>query len=672
MVDRCSGASPSGRPEQIATLPIIGTQHQRGTDRVSDDIQTGARRPDVRDIYPLSPMQQGILFHTLRAERSGPYVEQFVFDAVGPIDAHRLATAWDTVVNRHATLRTAFVWEGVDQPVQAVVDRCAIPLAEIDLTGRSADEVTASLDEFLGADRDRGFLLTEVPLMRLTVLRHDSGAIVVWTLHHLVMDGWSMPITVNEVASAYRAGGTGDFSAPAGQFRDFIDWLTTQDHTGTERFWAARLAGVRPTRTDPLRPGRRRERRGSAAAGRGYHDLSPELSAELVAAARSSRVTLSTLFQAAWGLLLSRHTDSTEVTFGTTVSGRPTELPGVAEIVGVFINTIPHRMTIDPEASPRQWLCAVQRDHLDAVPFQHLGLLAIQSSAGLPAGTALFDSILVFENYPSENPYFEFGDGARLVVREVIEDAGYPLTLTVLPRHPSIRLQLLYDQALFDDETIRTLLGRFDFLLQSFVDNLTGRVGAIEVCAADQTDPVAGRGWAEVELPDSVTAPGSAPTADTPVFVRDAAGGLALIGVPGAIHLGPRDNWRDTGRRGCLLADGRVELLTEVTPTDAPDSFDTDELFRRPAARLLRSLWTEILDRPVTSANADFLRLGGDSLTAVRLTGRLRLAFDSKVLVNDVLDARTLGSLLRLLDDQLGSADEVDRLARAATEGNAD
>ncbi|MFD9698200.1 condensation domain-containing protein [Lentzea sp. NPDC059081] len=620
-------------------------------------------RVEFEDIYPLTPMQNGILFHTLRSRRSGPYLEQFVFDVEGSVDAARLADAWTVVVNRHPTLRAAFVWEGVDEPVQVVVPACAVPLREVDLTGRRDGAFAA----FLAEDRAEGFVLSRVPLMRLTLVRDDEGTVVVWTLHHLVMDGWSMPITINEVAAVYRASAAGEVAhlPPAGPFRDFLSWLAKQPKEAATRFWSDRLDGVSGFALGALPAGRACERRGTAVAGRGYHDLSSGLSASLVDAAQRGKVTLNTLFQTAWALLLSRITGRDDVTFGATVSGRPADLAGVENIVGVFINTIPQRVVLDEDQPVAGLLREVQRTQLDSSPYQHIGLTEIQSCAGVPAGTPLFDSIVVFENYPSENPDFDLGGGSGLVVREIVEDTGYPLTLTVLPRHPSIRLQLLYDTELFDDDTATTLQGRFEAVLESLVSHLDGTVRGVSAVRREHAAELV-ESWqaAEVEVPGEV-APGP-----VRLHLLDRRGEPVPAGVPGAVHLvvdGSVSADAVAGWSGRHLADGSVELIAHSVTEDAGDAEAAAGKWApgaesRAVARALCALWTEVLGRAVVDPETDFFRSGGDSLAAVRLVGRMKMTFETDLSVNDVFEVRTLGALIGLLDAELG-AEAVDRQA---------
>jgi hypothetical protein len=558
---------------------------------------------DIADIYPLTPMQGGILFHVLKEERPGPYIEQFVFEADRAPDPERLAAAWTAVIQRHPALRTAFVWEGVEEPLQIVMRECSVSVEWRDLTSAAPDEVEVAVREFLTEDRDRGIALAAAPLMRHTILAHDRGCVVVWTLHHLIMDGWSMPITITEVAAHYRAAAEG--SAPELRephpFREYVSWLSQKKTPALEAFWRRRVRGIRPRPIRLRAPGPITERAGTASAGRAYLDLSSDLSEALATTARQARVTLSTMFYAGWSVLLARHENADDAVFGAAVSGRPAEVPHVENMVGVFINTIPRWVRVDGTAETGAWLREVQRDYLDALPHQHAGLPDIRRLAGLPATTPLFDSIVVFENYPSENPDFDLGDGLSLRVREVIEDAGYPLTLTVLPRHPRIRLQLLYRPDLFTDEMVLTLLGRFDAVLAALAAGLGRQVGQL--------------GDAEWRA-DHAIAESAAPEPDPVTAAREQA-----------VAAAERD------------------------------------FFDRPAASALLGLWTETLGRPAAAPDDDFFKSGGDSLAAVRLIGRARLLFQVPVPVSALFEARSLASLLELIDSLAGGAQAADAIA---------
>jgi hypothetical protein len=548
---------------------------------------TDTTSADCQDVYPLTPMQSGILFHVLRAQDANPYVEQFVLSTDGQLDTGRLAAAWQEVIRRHPMLRTAFVWEGVERPVQVVVGECRLPLSEEDLRGRTEEQVATALAEFLTADRARGVPITEIPLMRLALLRHTRGCVLVWTLHHLVMDGWSMPIVLGEMATLYRTAGTAALPTPR-PFRDFLTWLGTRETAAAEAFWRERLAGVRPTvRGNHSANGNR--------PGRADRALGSSLTTAVTRFAQRSKVTLNTVFLGAWALLLAGRTGSHDVLFGITVSGRPADLPGAEDIVGVLINTVPARVPIRGDVSVRTFLRDIQRAQLDSAPHQHLGLADIQRCAGIPAGEPMFDSILAFENYPGDGPVFDMGDGIQLAIREIREDTGYPLTLAIIPRPSDTELQL------FHDAGAHTAAG-------GLLDELTHVLAAM-VSHADG-------------VVDSVLSPAARP-ADT--------------------------------------------VTNDQAPAEKRDEHSGAELFDRPAARLMRSLWQDILGHPALRAGSDFFRSGGDSLAAVRLVGQLRTVFGPGLVVNDVFAHPTLEGLLHHVDDLVGGAGAADRAAAGET-----
>ncbi|GGK72664.1 condensation domain-containing protein [Mangrovihabitans endophyticus] len=544
------------------------------------ETETGSQ--DIEDVYPLTPMQNGILFHTLKTDHSGPYIEQFLFDVSVALDRDRFIRSWRIVLDRHTALRSAVVWEGVDEPLQIVMRDAAVSMSEVDTTGWASERFDEEVRTWLDADRARGIPLSEAPLMRLTLLpRPAGGGVLVWTLHHLVMDGWSMPITVQEVATVYRAlgdGGTGAELLPAAKpFRDFVAWLQGATTVGAERFWRDRLAGMVRTPIPAPRPGH--VEAGTAAGGRAYLDLGPDLSRSILAAAQTAKVTVNTVYQAGWALMLARLAGTTDVVFGTTVSGRPAALEGVEQMVGLFINTIAHRVRLPGGQSARQWLAELAQRHLDTLAHQHVALPLLQSWTDVPPGEAMFDSIVVFENYPSENPHFDLGEGATLRIREVIEDAGYPLTLTVLPRAGGTRLQLLYDQGRYSDGAAGRLLAAYAAALQAIAGGLDTNVADLVPTLSTPAAPVR-----VAQPPTSAPAPA-------------------------------------TGAAGFF--------------TDAPD------------AEAMRLLWSEVLGREVTDPDSDFFRLGGDSLAAVRLVGRLRTVLQSQVGVSALFEERTLRALLQ-------------------------
>jgi NRPS condensation-like uncharacterized protein len=290
--------------------------------------QTLTRLParDVEDIYPLSPLQQGLLFHTLQAPESGVYFEQLSAVLGGDLEVASFKRAWQKVLERHALLRTAFYWEELSEPLQVVHRQVELPWVEEDWRGLSPNEQQGRFEAFLEADRGRGFELGQAPLMRGALLRVAEDAHqFVWSFHHLLLDGWSLPLVLKEVLAYYEAycGGRELQLGSPRPYRDYIVWLQRQDLAQAEGFWREALQGM--TAPTPLPIGRSEGGLGERApryAERGLR-VSAAVTGRLQALARAHRLTLNTLVQGAWALLLSRYSGEEEVLFGATVSGRP-------------------------------------------------------------------------------------------------------------------------------------------------------------------------------------------------------------------------------------------------------------------------------------------------------------------------------------------------------------
>ncbi|RMF35672.1 MAG: non-ribosomal peptide synthetase, partial [Chloroflexi bacterium] len=282
---------------------------------------------NIEDIYPLSPMQQGMLFHSLYAPETGVYFEQSSWTLRGPLDVPAFERAWQQVMDRHPVLRTAFLWEGLEEPLQVVYRRVDLPLEKLDWRGLPEAEQAERLAAFLQADRERGFNLAEPPLIRLTLIRTAEEAYqFVWSHHHSLMDGWSQPILVREVFTLYEALRRGQIISlpPARPYRDYIAWLQAQDRAKAEAFWREMLAGfTAPTPlTVDVPPARSRPAEGQDDYAMQRILLPAETRAALDALARKHQLTLNTLVQGAWALLLSRYSGEDDVVFGATVSGR--------------------------------------------------------------------------------------------------------------------------------------------------------------------------------------------------------------------------------------------------------------------------------------------------------------------------------------------------------------
>ncbi|MER6798615.1 condensation domain-containing protein, partial [Amycolatopsis mediterranei] len=426
-------AEPGAGGRTPSDFPLAGLD-QAAVDRLAGDGR------DVEDIYPLTPAQAGMLFHRLTGGGRHAYLQQVTFVMSDVPDPAALGRAWQRVVDRTPVLRTQVVWDGLDTPVQVVHRQVTLPVEHRDWTSAPED-----LDTVLAADRDAGLDLGELPLMRLLLARVSATEVrVVWTFHHLLLDGWSLFQVLSDVAAAH-AGRTLPARPP---FRDHVRWLSEQDQPTAETYWRERLSG-RPEqarlRTD--RP------RSPAHPVESTASLRIELPAgPLRTAAQRLGLTLNTLVQGAWAVLLARHTGRPEVCFGTTVAGRPAELPGAGEITGMFITTLPVVADVDERAAAADWLRGLQDAQAEARRFDHLSLARLQSWGGE------FDSLLVFENYPVT---------AELGLRDLrgVETTNYPLSVVAYPGEERLEFLFGYDPELFDAETVAGFAGHLETLL---------------------------------------------------------------------------------------------------------------------------------------------------------------------------------------------------------------
>ncbi|BBA33067.1 linear gramicidin synthase subunit C [Methylocaldum marinum] len=437
---------------------------------------------NIEDIYNLSPMQQGMLFHTLEAPTSGMYCEQTSWSLTGFLDLSAFKQAWQQAVHRHTSLRTAFYWEELDAPLQVVYRQIELPWIQEDWREIPPAEQAERLEAFLAADRAYGFELGQAPLMRCALLRiAEAKYYFVWSYHHLLLDGWSLPRVLGEISACYAAYSRGQ--APqlsyARPYRDYIAWLQRQDLEQAERFWRETLQGF--TAPTPLPIGRSETgRRPDATA---YEEqtlrLSAALTGRLQALARAHRLTFNTLVQGVWALLLARYSGEADVLFGTTVSGRPAELPGVENMVGLFINTLPVRVRVPAEADVLPWLAQLQAQQAERDQYAYSPLVDIQGWSEVPRGLPLFESLVVFENYPIEAALAE--QAHEIHTREVrtVERTNYPLTLVAALVGSELSLKVVHDAERFEAATITRLLTHAETALGGMAANPAQRLSEL-------------------------------------------------------------------------------------------------------------------------------------------------------------------------------------------------
>jgi amino acid adenylation domain-containing protein/non-ribosomal peptide synthase protein (TIGR01720 family) len=437
-------------------------------------------RNDVVDLFHLSPMQQGMLFHIIYTPNTDVYLGQFSCALEGDLDANALNSAWQQTLNRHDVLRASFIWEELDEPLQLIHKSVRVPVEQHDWRALSDDEQRERLEAFLITERQRGFNLSTPPLMRLALvhLSNDSYRFV-WTHHHLLIDGWSGALLLREVFDTYEALRRGEQMRiePRRPFRDYIAWLDRQDLSQAESFWRENLKGF-DSPTPLVIDHTSADTDGSMeAAGENEVQLSQETTSQLQSLARKHGLTLNTILAGAWALLLNRYSQEETVVFGATVAGRPPSLSGVETMIGLFINTLPVRVRVDEEAELLTWLTGLQAEQVILRDYEYSPLVEVQSWSEVGRGRPLFESLLVFENYPLDAAALKENLSLHLKDVRSFDRTNYPLTVVAIPAE-ELFLQALYDRRRFTANSIERLLGHLRTLLESI---------AAQTSAASQT-----------------------------------------------------------------------------------------------------------------------------------------------------------------------------------------
>jgi amino acid adenylation domain-containing protein/non-ribosomal peptide synthase protein (TIGR01720 family) len=403
-------------------------------------------RDNVQDIRRLTPLQEGLLFHTLADEGSTAYHQQISYRVRGALDAERVRAAWNRLFERHEVLRTAVVHDAVDDPVQVVLKTRGLEMTVEDLRGLTPNEQLARVKACREADRRRGFDLCRDVLMRVVLLRvADDCHEVVWSHHHMLLDGWSLGILQRELQALLDAPPGADATLPyAPNFGDYIGWLGTRDQDASETFWANALAGYDQIAAPP------RTCLASPPKGRRRHAFLLSLdSVEALRELASRRgVTVNTVIHALWGLLLARYTGAEDVVFGTAVSGRRPEIRGIEDMVGLFINTVPVRVRPRRRLTFAGLLAQVQADALASEPHHACPLARIQAST--PLRDRLLATHVTLENYPIHQAIAGAGGALRIEAAEFFEQTHYDFDMQFLPSADGLRVQASFSESVYD------------------------------------------------------------------------------------------------------------------------------------------------------------------------------------------------------------------------------
>jgi hypothetical protein len=455
--------------------------------RASLDSLIGSNYRRIEDIYPLSPIQQGLLFHTLYAPESQMYFEQWSCSLHGNLNLPALQQAWQEVINRHPILRTAFNWQNLDEPVQIVLRQVELPWQQYDWRGLSSSEQTQQVEKFLESDRHAGFNLSVAPVMRLTLIQvADHTHYFIWSHHHILMDGWAAALLLKEVFELYQATSRGEKLnlQPAHTYRNYIAWLQKQDMESAKAFWRRMLEKfTAPTAVLPKYQTSNPDGSYKLQEIR----LSTNTSSALQTLARQHQITLNTLVQGTWALLLSHYSDELDVVFGATVSGRPATLEGSESMVGLFINTLPVRVQVVPDELLLSWLQQVQNQQVEARQYEHTSLVQINKWSDMAQHLPLFESIVVFQNYPLAPSLRQGCTDLKLGnVRSAVSRNNYPLTLRVRIEAEWL-LQILYSGDRFEATIITQLFKQLETLLQKIIEQPATKLSQLlAILAADE------------------------------------------------------------------------------------------------------------------------------------------------------------------------------------------
>ncbi|HEU0251897.1 MAG TPA: condensation domain-containing protein, partial [Pyrinomonadaceae bacterium] len=446
-----------------------------------DAILTKLSGAAIEDIYPLTSMQEGMLFESLYNRDGDAYFRQISFALHGELNLAAFERAWQRVLERQPTLRTSFFWRGTERPVQVVQRHVPLPLELLDWRELTPEVRQEKLQTYLREQQTHAFDLEQGPLIRLALIRlEDQVYRFVWSYHHILIDGWSRALIYKDVLALYAAFCAGREAAldTRRPFRDYIRWLQRQDLAKAEAYWRDKLRGfVLPP---PLGGSDSQEQTTGDFTKALTRTLSAELTASLQTIAKQHQLTLNTLVQGAWAVVLARLSGVSDVVFGVVASGRTIDLPGSEAMIGPFLNTLPVRIHLSNAEPVREWLRKTQQQQQELREFEHSPLSEVQRWSEAPRGKALFETVFNFVNYFVDSSLRKRNELIEVRDTSILERVHYPMVLEAEPG-PSLRLLMLHDSRRFDEETIADVLRQVESVLAVFAKGIDCRVGELQL-----------------------------------------------------------------------------------------------------------------------------------------------------------------------------------------------
>ncbi|MEL6867012.1 MAG: condensation domain-containing protein, partial [Bacteroidota bacterium] len=437
------------------------------------------RRNSIQALYPLSPIQEGLLFHSLMAEGEETYINQFSCELQG-LDIAAFKQSWANLQEQYTILRTAFYANDFDQALQAVYQSVDLPIHLEDYSERSEQEKKDRIATFLQQDRERGFDLEQAPLFRVQLFQLSEDRYqMIWTHHHIINDGWSTPLIFNQLLTHYEQKRLGQTPTPQAEdhYEDYIRYIESQDQTAAQDYWKQHLHALSGPCLLPFvahHPGRNK---GGTSMACELVSLSNQHHEALRAYAHRHHLTINTILQGIWAYILSIYTSRKEVVFGVTVSGRPADLAGAEHRVGPYINTIPFLVEIDHTAPISEWLSNIQSIHTESRQYQYSTLNDIQGWNGIVGD--FFDSLMVYENYPMEESLSDVGD-LKIGSIRVEENTNYLLTITIKPG-ATFQIELHYNAELLAVQYVKRLAGHLNRVLEEVVTEKSAHLSELSL-----------------------------------------------------------------------------------------------------------------------------------------------------------------------------------------------
>ncbi len=505
-------------------------------------------RNNIADIYPLAPMQEGLLFHSISAPDDGLYMPQTALRITGEVNSTALRAAWQDALDRHPILRSGFFWEQRDEPFQIAFRQIPVAFTTLDWTQADPAAEKQRLSDLFSANRAQPFDLRRPPLIRIQWIKTgENRSIMVVCYHHIILDGWSIRQLLDEVLQLYRrsAGFVAVSLAPARPYGDYIGWLKTRDRSGSLRFWHERLAGFESATR--LLAAQSTASFAPTSFERQRLELPVSVHQAMLAYSARSGLTLNTLLQGALALLIASQTGSQDLVFGTTTAGRPATLDGATTMIGLFINTLPVRIRIEKAQPLSAWLAALQIAHAQTSEHDYVPLAGIQGS-----GTSLFDTLLVVENFATSQ---KTGNAALPLKTDGIdfdERTHFPLTLWAMPHSAGLTFMAGFSRDILSPETAFALLERLVSILSAM---LSASEPTLAAFIEEMPAPIEGAGLAD---PGSTVSIGARPLDPLPSGHQPSATEAALAKIwAEVLKCGPLDghaNFFELGGHSLLAA----------------------------------------------------------------------------------------------------------------------